>query len=232
VSETSPGKLPKDKQLPAVIDLLEAAAMIGRKVTLEEVKAVTGVSKPTAIALRKKAEAAIAAKVAGSVGRAMPAGGLPPQADSTTRVGALVGGLDMITELTNAIGRVKAIAKRIELDARHARYFVLGSPDGHQYPGLCTRCGAEEVSEITVRHKPALLQVGYGDVARLEGEALKAEKAVSDIVDKYNNVVGTFYNYQALERFMTNVQSAINTVCPENARAIAKELARLQSQGS
>lgn len=214
----------RDERVRMIVDHLDRRGdLIGA-----DVCRMFGVSPVTGTSLLRLAQSARATGKVVVVGKVEAA---PPPTTMVTK-DALTVGIDMTRELFDSANKLKKKAHAIARDLDHARFFVLGCPkDGAPFPGFCQECGEKEAAKIDVMNQPRLLQVGYGDIARLHSEAIKTEKALVDIVSTYNDVLSQCYSYEALEKFISNVRVAIQNVCPEYARELAVEMRRLQSMG-
>ena len=247
----------KRERIMRTIQIVKEAARLGRSVPLAYIQKEFACSKPTAIEAMKAARQFIADEVAGTATTAFDQRGtiierhlqggrplhqavpLSPRQSNPTAVvesGGPPAPSQVITYGINMAGTLKCSQDRLETqtadleaDIRHVRYFLLGAPAGHRYPGLCRRCGDAEVGQLTLRNKPPELRIGYQDLAALQGRFAQMTKVNTDVVDTYANVSAQFYSWDQLERYINNVKQAIMNVCPGNARAIATELKRLQS---
>lgn len=217
----------KDARVEEVREWLLEARGQGNTIKLKDIMDRYGISKPIAISTRKSAEALIAADGAtgGPVAVTAQVVAAPTNVSGPQ---AIALGLDMTRELQASASRLRELSNEMRDQLRHATYFVLGCPEGHEYPGLCSRCGAEEVAKITVRNQPRLLQIGYLDIAKLVEAAAKTEVAMKGVVDSYDSVLTRFYSYEALAKFISDVRTAIQNVCPENQKALSAEIRRLQ----
>lgn len=229
----------RKQNLQIVRQMMQQATVLGRKVRLSEIQAACGCSKPTAMTLKRAIEAEVGADgastalVVKSAERAAVKATAPrpmPRhpGNDVQRDTMIATGIDMVGELQNSITNLKELADDVASDLRHGRYFVLGCPPAHEFPGLCRRCGELEIGKLEVTSRPTGLMVNYGDLATLAGQAIKAQASIAKVVDTYNGVLSQFYHYGAMEAYMANVRLAIMTVVPEHAKAIASELRRLQ----